>query len=93
MSKVYVGDTGTRITLDCGTDISGATARSIEVLKPGGDAVSWTAQASGTTGIYFDTVADSLDKPGTWKLQAKITIGTNVWLGEVATLQVYAPFQ
>lgn len=91
--KVYAGDTGTRITLDCGTDISAASERSIEVLRPDGATTSWPATASGTTAIYFDTVAGSLNQAGTWKLQAKVKVGSGTWLGQVVTLQVNAPFQ
>jgi hypothetical protein len=92
MSKVYVGDIGTRITLDCGTDISAASARSIEVRKPDGTATSWAATASGTNGLYFDTVSSTLDMAGDWRLQAKVTIAGNVWRGETVLLPVYSPF-
>lgn len=92
MSKTYVGDIGTRITLDCGTDISSASAREIVVRKPDGSSVTWTATASGTDSIYFDTVSGTLDQPGDWRLQAKVTIGTGVWLGETVLLTVYPAF-
>lgn len=91
-SKTYVGDIGTRITLDCGTDISAATARSIEVRKPDGTTTSWPAVASGTDALYFDTLADSLDRAGDWRLQAKVTLPSGIWLGETVLLRVYAPF-
>lgn len=93
MSKTYVGDAGTRITLDCGTDISTSSARTIEVRKPSGATASWAATLTADNeGVYYDTAADTLDQPGTWMLQAKVTIGTGVWLGETVTLQVYAPW-
>lgn len=92
MTKLYVGDTGTVITLDCGQDISAATARSIEVRKPDKTLVSWPATASGTTAIQFATLAGSLDMPGTWRLQAKVTMPTGVWRGETAQLEVYNLF-
>jgi hypothetical protein len=91
-TKSYVGDTGTRITLDCGTDISTSSARTIEVRKPDGSTASWTATLSGTTGVYYDTAADTLDMPGTWRLQARVTIGSGVWRGETVLLQVYPAF-
>lgn len=92
MNKVYVGDAGTIITLDCGTDISSATARSIEVKKPDGSTTSWAASASGTTALQFTTVAGTFDQAGTWKLQAKVTIGTGVWRGATVALPVYAAY-
>lgn len=91
-SKVYVGDTGTAIILDCGQDISAATVRSIEVRKPNGSRASWAATASGTNAIRFDTISTTLDQPGVWKLQAKVTLSSGVWRGETVELDVYAPF-
>ena len=62
MSKVYTGDTGTVIVLDCGQNISTASARSIAARKPDGTTVvTWAAVAEGTNSIKFTTLADSLD--------------------------------
>ena len=92
MSKVYVGDTGTVIVLDCGQDISAATARSIEVRKPDGSVASWAASASGANSIAYTTLAGSFDQAGPWRLQAKVTLPSGVWRGATAELQVYAAF-
>lgn len=90
--KLYVGDVGTSIILDCGQDISAATARSIDVKKPDGSIVSWSAVASGTTAIRFDTVAGTLDKGGTWKVQARVTLPTGDWSGATAEFDVFERF-
>lgn len=90
--KVYVGDTGTVITLDCGQDITSATARSIEVRKPGGATTTWAAVASGTNAISFTTAADSLDIPGAWKLQALVVMPSGSWRGTTAVLTVTERF-
>lgn len=92
MTKIYVGDTGTVITLDCGQDISAASARSIEVRRPDGTTTSWAAVASGSNAIAYTTLAGSLDMAGRWKLQARITLPSGVWRGETAVLDVYTPF-
>lgn len=92
-TKTYVGDTGTAIVLDCGTDISAASARTIEVLKPDNTATSWAAVAEGSDSLRFDTLADTLDQPGDWKLQAKVAIGAGVWRGETVILRVYANYK
>lgn len=93
MTKPYVGDTGTVITLDCGQDISAATARAIEVRKPDGTTATWAAVASGSNAIAYTTLAGTLDMPGTWRLQARVTLPSGTWLGETAELAVYNPFQ
>ncbi len=92
-TKTYVGDTGTVITLDCGQDISAATARSIAVRKPDGTATSWAASASGTTAIAFTTLAGTLDQHGTWQLQTVVSLGGGTWRGETVELEVYAAFR
>ncbi len=92
MTKVYVGDVGTVITLDCGQNISAATARVIAARKPSGALVSWTASASGTDSITFTTVSGTFDEDGVWKLQAVITLPSGVRRGETANLPVHAHF-
>lgn len=90
--EVYVGDTGTSIILDCGQDISTATATSIEARKPNGDTVSWEAALEGTNSIRYDVLADSFDAPGKWKLQALVTLPAGVWRGKTVPLTVLARF-
>jgi len=88
--KLYIGDTGTAIVLDCAADISAASARSIEVRKPDGSLASWAASAQGATALRFDTLAATLDQAGAWRLQAKVTLPGGTWRGETAVLRVYA---
>ena len=91
-SRTYVGDTGTVITLDCGTDVSAATARNIEARKPDGTLATWVATASGTTAIRFTTLADTLDQAGTWRQQAHVVLPSGEWRGDTVPLQVLALF-
>lgn len=91
--KIYVGDTGTAIILDCGQDISAATSVSIEVRKPNGALVSWPAQASGVTAVRFDTLAGTLDRDGDWLLQSRVVMPTGAWRGATAVLTVSANFK
>jgi hypothetical protein len=92
MSKVYVGDTGTAIVLDTLQDLTGASLAAIEVRKPSGALLTWTGSVFETTKVRFITLADTLDIPGEWAMQAKVTMPSGSWLGEVALLRVYAPF-
>jgi hypothetical protein len=91
--KVYIGDTGTEVRLDCEQDVSAATQRSIEVRKPGGATVSWAAQASGSNFIQYTSLVGTFDIPGEWVLQAKVELPTGVWLGESVSLHVYRKFK
>ncbi len=92
MSKVYVGDTGTAIVLDTLQDITAASLAAIEVRKPNGTLLTWTGAVYETTKVRFVTLAETLDVPGEWAMQAKVTTPGGSWLGEVARLQVYARF-
>ena len=90
--KVYVGDTGTIIVLDCGEDISSAISRTIQARKPSGQVVSWNATASGTNSISFTSQQGTFDQAGTWKLQAVIITPNGTWKGETVAVQVYPSF-
>lgn len=91
MSKVYVGDTGTLIELDTGVSLTGATVTEIKVRKPDGTETTWAATVSANK-LHFQTLADSLDQPGIWKLQASVTLPSGKWLGETSELKVHTPY-
>jgi len=93
MGKVYVGDVGTEIVLDCGSDISDATVMEIEVSKPSGATETWTAALEGTNYLKYVVQAGDLDEAGTWKLQASIVTPAWTGLGETAKLKVYEAFK
>ncbi len=92
MSKVYTGDTGTVIVLDCGQNISTATARSIAVRKPDGSSTSWAAVGEGTDSIKHTSLAGTFDQAGDYQLQAVVTLPSGTWRGETVALHVYSPF-
>lgn len=92
MNKVFVGDTGTLIILNCGQDVSAATSRTIEVRKPNGSVVSWSAQLSGLDSLSYLSTVNTFTMPGRWRLQAKVTMPNGVWLGETVILDVFPAF-
>jgi hypothetical protein len=92
MTKVYVGDIGTDIILDTTHSLVAATAVSIEVLKPDSTTASWAASVTATTKVHFVSVAGTFDVAGIYRLQAKATLPSGVWLGETVELTVYTPF-
>lgn len=88
MTKVFVGDEGTAIVLDCGVDVSSATVRQILATKPSGVKVTWTAVAEGVNSIKYIVQAGDLSIPGLWKLQAYIEMPGWKGKGEWAELEV-----
>ena len=92
MSKVYVGDIGTVITVDCGTTITGATDLALNVRKPDGTEVEWVPAISGTDSLEYTTVSGDFDQAGRYKLQASLTIDGWSGLGEVASFLVYSSY-
>lgn len=79
MSKIFAGDVGTELILECGVDISSATLRRIKVRKPDNSLVTWTATSNTSTSIKYIVQAGDLDLEGTYKLQALITMPS--WSG------------
>ncbi len=90
--KYYVGDTGTDIIVDCGTAITGATNTKLKVKKSDGTEVEWTAVIDGTDHLKYTTLVDDFSVPGTYFLQASLTLGGWSGLGETAQYIVYDPY-
>jgi hypothetical protein len=84
MGKIYVGDIGTEITIDLGEDISAATVMRIDVIKGDKTTAQWAAAASGSTAIQYLTVADDLNVPGVYLLNAYIELPG--WKGHAETI-------
>jgi hypothetical protein len=95
MSKVYVDDLGTLIQLDVGEDINTASTIEIKVKEPDGTEVTWSAtESSGDSNVIEHTiVAEDIDQPGSYLLQAHIVLGTWTGVGETAQLQVHEKFK
>ncbi len=96
MTKIYVGDVGTIITVDAqdpdaaAIDLTGMTL-SLDVWKPGAtSSVSWFGTISGTTSITYTTVSGDWSLVGEYRIQAKVVDGTNVWRGASYRFDVYA---
>lgn len=88
--KVYVGDIGTEIIVNCGQSIVGATATSLEVRKPGGKEVSWAASVYNDNYLKYTVVVDDFEKAGIYKVQSKLTLSGWTGRGETDNFRVYA---
>lgn len=92
MGKIYVGDIGTVILVDCGTVITGATNTKLKVKKPDGSEVEWTATIDGTQKLKYIVASGDLNVAGTYYLNALLILGSWAGLGETATFSVYDPY-
>jgi len=89
--SVFIGDTGVKIILEVGTDITSATTRKIKYRKPGGDSGSWTAiQESSISISYTTTAATDLNEAGRWRLQAYVVTPSWTLSGKIANINVLA---
>jgi len=84
--KIYVGDVGTAIIVDCGSDLHGASA-DLAVRKPDGSEAIWVAAVVVMDGkerfLRYVTHDGDLDQPGTYKVQARVHVPG--WTGRGAT--------
>jgi len=93
MAKVYAGDAGTKIRLNTGIDLTGATVE-IRVTRGKVEITPWPGVPIGTFVEYVTngTIAD-ISAPGTYKLQAHVDTGSGwVGLGQSVTLKVHKKF-
>ena len=63
-----------------------------ELWKSDGTEVEWTAVIDGTDHLKYTTLVDDFSVPGTYFLQASLTLGGWSGLGETAQYIVYDPY-
>ena len=85
---IFVGDTGTKIILDVGCDISSSTVRQIKYVSPTGKVGAWDASIEATQSISIVTQASTLKTAGRWILQAYVETSTWARHGEICNLEV-----
>lgn len=83
MSKIYIGDIGTNIIVDLGSDITTATVKKIKYKKPDGTEGEWLANISGTRFFTYTSVSGDLDPIGKWILNAYVEMPA--WQGHGET--------
>ena len=87
---IFVGDTGTKIILDVGSNISSSTVRQIKYMSPTGKIGVWDASIETAQSISIVTQASTLKAAGRWKLQAYVEASTWARHGEICVLEVSA---
>ena len=90
--KHYINEEGTEIIVDCGSAITGATSLALKVKKPDGTLVSWTPIIYETNYLKYVVVSGDFNQSGTYYLQASLTLGAWVGLGETASFRISAVY-
>lgn len=91
--KVYVGDIGTKITVDVKEDVSSATTLELIFRKPDLSEITRTATLESDTKISYTTISGDLDQFGRWRIQAHIVAPTFDVLGETDIFDVHEKFE
>jgi len=92
MGKTFVGDIDTEIIVNCGVDISLADPVALLYKKPDGTTGSWEPTIYNSNYLKYSTIEDDLDQEGTYRVQASLTLGDWIGLGESDTFKVYEAF-
>jgi hypothetical protein len=97
--KLYVGDVGTVIIVDCEDDLTEAVNTQLLITKPNGNTDVWVAETYAINGsrqyLRYFVVDGDFDQDGEFTLQAYAEIpeeGSRTWKGrgEVAKFMIYA---
>lgn len=89
MSKTYVGDVGTALIVDCGTDISDATVHVIKVTFPDGTEKEWQAEIHEINYLKYILTEEDTRQRGTYTAQAYVETPDGKWYGETFKRYVY----
>ncbi len=87
ITGIYIGDVGTKITLECNADISAATKVEIHATSPSGLAKTWDAIIEDTS-IYHIVQAGEINQAGTWTLRAYVELPAWQGHGDPETMLV-----
>lgn len=92
-NKIYEGDIGTIIRLNCGTDISEGTVFNIKVRQSNDTELTWVGELDHTDSNYmrYITVEGDLIK-GSYKIQAYIETPSWKGRGETTILKVFPKY-
>jgi len=92
-NKIYVGDVGTEILVDCVEDISQATKTELRVLKPDKTEVVWLAVIEGATKLKYIVQPGDIDQAGLWVVQAYVELPNWKGRGESDYFEVFEHFK
>jgi len=93
MSKIYIGDIGTAIKVDTGSDLATATTTNIQIKKPDDSVEIWVGAVVEDTVIQYTSTVDTFDQIGNYEGQAVVVLPSWDGLGETFTFKVYGEFK
>ena len=83
--KIYQGDSGTIILIDCNENINAASNVYISVKEPSGNLANWNGNVYSNTFIMYTLSPEDISDSGIYKLQPVIEIGN--WVGRADTVE------
>jgi hypothetical protein len=98
-SKYYVGDVGTEILVDTGSDISTATVLKLLVKKPCGAELEWTGELGppNAVGVYtkimYIVKEGDWNEAGWWNVQAYVELPGWKGKGDTVKFKLYSEYQ
>lgn len=84
---MIITGTNVKIQLATGIDLSSATSPKILYENPNGVSGEWDATISGQN-IEYTTATTDITISNLWKFQAQVTIGGNIYKGQIATMYI-----
>lgn len=90
--KIYVGDVGTVIEVDCGEDVSADPAPKMAVRKPNGVVVEWVAHVVNASIVRYVTQPGDQDVPGRYRVQPVVALPAWSGRGRTVWYRVYPKF-
>ena len=91
--KIYAGDIGTCIDVDCGENLSTAITHKLFVRNPQKEIVEWTTAIEQTTKLRHIIVAGDLANVGIYSIQPYIEFSGWKGRGDTVFLNIFAHFK
>ena len=90
--KIYKGDIGTIVLVDCGSDVSDAITQGLIIKKPDGKIAIWESEVYQNNYLKYVIEEDDFDQSGEYEGNAFVTLPTWSGRGHTFNFTVYDPF-
>lgn len=74
MSKIYIGDIGTRLRTTLNTDLAGYSSINYKIKKPSGSIITKPCEVEDEANgiVYYDTIDGDFDEAGPYLIQINV---------------------